>query len=426
MLPLGMLLTIGLFLSLAYPGYAQADSDGFPGFREHFIDNLHDKTKTIEVECTKGETIARALRKGNEDKPLVVVVRGICSENVVIDRDDVTLQGNTSGDGVTGLDPTKDTILIDGARRVVIDDLIVTGGKNGITGTRGASFAVKNSTIQNSAGTPSSNGNGIDVRQNSQALVHNNLIENHPVYGISVNGGSNATITANTIRHCRDSGIGLVQSASARIGLTEDEAEAGNLIELNRIDGIGIFDASSAVLYGNTIQNNGFEGAIVIGEGIFVGRKSSLRMLGRNTIRLNGLGIFLRDAHLRTGKGSFAITPNNEEISNNFSTGIFAEENSTLELRDGVVNVTNNSPGFGILLQHGSRARMREALISGNTAGGMVIQLASSVRFLTPLNTISGNGGFGLNCIGGESSFVGNFVGGGNGSGDVNPTCSGF
>ncbi|HSD51422.1 MAG TPA: hypothetical protein VLG48_08440, partial [Candidatus Methylomirabilis sp.] len=129
MLPLGMLLTIGPFTA-----------------------NADDKVKTVEVDCTKGKTIAKALERGNEDKPLVVVVQGICSENVVIDRDDVTLQGNSSGDGVTGLDPTKDTILIDGARRVVLERLTVTGGKNGIVGRRGASFSVLNSTIQDSTG----------------------------------------------------------------------------------------------------------------------------------------------------------------------------------------------------------------------------------------------------------------------------------
>ncbi len=386
----------------------------------------HDNVKTVEVDCSNGQTIGKALERGNEDKPLMVVVQGICSENVVIDRDDVTLRGEKKGDGVTGLNPTKDTILIDVARRVVIDNLTVIGGKNGIVGARGASFTVQDSTIQNSAGPPSSNGDGIKVVRNSQALIHKNVIENHPVYGISVGTGSNATITANEIRNSGDSGIGVSQAASARIGLTDDETAAGNLIEQNCIDGIGIFDASSAFLYGNTIQNNGIAGGTCSGEGIFVGRKSSLRMIGGNTIKLNGLGIFLRDSHLRTGKGGFAITPNNEEISNNFSTGIFAEENSTLDLRDGVVNVANNAPGFGILLQHGSRARMREAMISGNNAGGMLLQFASSVRFLAPLNTISGNGGFGLNCIGGESSFTGAFTGGGNALGDISPTCTGF
>ncbi len=390
---------------------------------------VHADVKTVNVSCNNGESIGKSLEQGDERKPLVVVVQGICSENVVIDRDDVTLRGHEGAGGVTGLDPTKDTILIDGAHRVVIENLAVTGGKNGIVGARGASITVQYSTIQNSAGPPSSNGNGIKVAQNSQALIHKNVIENHPVYGISVDAGSNATITASEIRKSGDSGIGVSKSASARIGLTDDETAAGNLIEQNCIDGITIVDASSASLYGNSIQNNGIAGGPCIGEGIFVGRKSSLRMIGGNTIKFNAAGIFLRDAHLRTGKGGFAITPNNEEISNNFSTGIVAEENSTLDLRDGVVNVANNAPGFGILLQHGSRARMREAMISGNTAGGVLLQFASSVRFLAPLNTISGNGGFGLNCIGAESSFIGVFNGGGNALGDVNLSpmgCTGF
>jgi len=62
----------------------------------------------------------------------------------------------------------------------------VTRGKNGIVRTRGASLTVQYSTIQNGAGPPGSNGNGIKITRNSQALTHKNVIENHPVYGISV------------------------------------------------------------------------------------------------------------------------------------------------------------------------------------------------------------------------------------------------
>jgi len=83
-----------------------------------------DKIKTVEVDCTKGKTIGKALERDNEDRPLVVVVQGICNENVVIDRDDVTLQGDSSSDGVTGLDPTKDTILIDGALCANMDETL--------------------------------------------------------------------------------------------------------------------------------------------------------------------------------------------------------------------------------------------------------------------------------------------------------------
>lgn len=307
---------------------------------------------------------------------------------------------------------------------MVIEHLSITGGKNGVVGRRGASFTVLHSTIQNSIG-PLSDGNGIKVHQNSQALIHGNLIEGHPVSGINVTAGGNVTITANTIQKNNDTGILVFNSGSVRIGLTEEETEAGNVIEQNCFDGIVIHDASSGVLYGNTVQHNGIAGGICVGEGIFVGRNSSLRMVGLNKIRFNGLGILLRDAHLRTGRGSFGITPNTEEISNNFSTGILAEDNSTLDLREGTA-VANNAPGFGLLLQHGARAQMRGTTVSGNAASGILLQFASSVRFRTPLNTLSENGAFGLQCVDGESSFIGPFppppfIGGGNPSGDVSP-----
>lgn len=378
----------------------------------------------VTVDCSAGQTLTNALSQ-EPLRPLNVALRGLCNENITITRNDVTLYGDAPGSGISGVDPTRDVILIDVARRVVIENLTVTGGKNGIVGARGSSFAVRNSTIQNSIGTLTSvsDGTGVKAQQNSQVVIHGNVIENHPINGIWLEG-SDATITANTIRQIGDTGISMGNGASARIGLTDDEAAAGNIIQSSTVDGISMFDSSSALLYGNTIEQNR-------GAGISAIRNSSLRMLGLNTIRSNGVGISLIDSHLRTGRGSFRITPNQEVISQNTSTGIFADANSVLDLREGLT-IANNAPGFGILLQHGSRARMRGTTVSNNNSGGILLQFGSSVQFLfppNPQNTITGNGGFGLNCVDPESSFIGGFTGGGNALGDVNlgvPGCTGF
>ena len=82
-------------------------------------------------------------------------------------------------------------------------------------------------------------------------------------------------------------------------------------------------------------------------------------LLGLNTITANtGPGIHvLRSSSLRVGKGDTNITPNTNEISNNFGGGIHADQNSSVDLRD-VVTITNNQynsawTGFGLYLRQG-------------------------------------------------------------------------
>lgn len=379
---------------------------------------------TTTVNCNEGQSIGEALKQGGPFNPLVVIVQGTCNENVVITRDDVTLQGDP-GAAVTAANPALDTILVDGARRIVLDHLTVTGGRNCIAGGRGATFTVQNSAIQESAGAPNSNGNGVKVHQNSQAVIHHNVIENHPNTGIKVDAG-NATITANEIRkNLGQGGIWITNSGSARIGLTDADTPAGNLIEQHPLDGVQVTLSSSAILHGNTIQGNGF-GAD--GEGVFA-RDSTLRLVGGNVIKSNSVGIFVRDSHVRTGEGGVGITPYTDEISENSGGGISANENSVLDLRGGdtpteILTIASNT-GTGIVLNHGSVLEMRQTTVSGNTANGIFLTRRSSVRFRTS-NTVSGNGAFGLTCVGAESSFEGAFAGEGNGFGNISASCTGF
>ncbi len=198
MLSLGMLLTIGVLI-------AGAD----------------DKVRTVEVDCTKGKTIAKALERGNEDKPLVVIVQGICNENVVIDRDDVTIVADAEGGTVSG------TITILGARRVVIKGLTVTGSGAGVVGTDNAAFTVEDS-----------------------------VLDRNDTDGIVVNNGAHATITRNTITNngqasLPDSGRGIYVNDGGTAEITK------NTIEDNRSDGVGVYNGAYARVEQNVVQRNG-------------------------------------------------------------------------------------------------------------------------------------------------------------------------
>lgn len=259
-------------------------------------------------------------------------------------------------------------------------------------------------------------GNGITVYQSSQALIHGNLIETHSGSGIHVEG-SGATITANTIRGGRF-GVGVWNGGSARIGLTDRQTAAGNLIEQNALDGVQLTAGSSAWMYGNTIRNNG----VTTGRwGILASENSVVRMAGLNTVRSNSGGgsgsgggvLVMNSSTLISHKGDSTITPNNDDISNNSgSAGILAADNSLVDLRNGMT-VTNNA-GHGIFLVHGSRLRAEQSTVSGNTGNAIQLTFASSARFVSPASTISGP----IVCTDGESPSVAGI--------SLPPGCTGF
>ena len=378
----------------------------------------------ITVDCSSGQTLASALLQ-EPLRPLIITVLGVCSENITITRNDVTLQGDASVSGIAGVDPARDVILIDGARRVVIEHLTVSGGRNGIVGLGGASFTAQGSIIQNSTR------NGIAISQNSRALIHDNTIENHPASGVFVFGSSNATITLNKIRTSGAEALAVTDSSSARIGRTDSGGVAGNTIEENAIEGVYIARASVGDLVGNTIRNNGAPSAsnqFFGSAGLSVLQNSVVRMRGGNTIQSNGGGgIFLRSSSLRIGRDD--LTSPDNLIINNTASGIASEENSDIDLRVGTT-VSGNS-AHGLFLEHGTRLRIRDSTVESNGVQGIVLQRASSARLLGGV-TINGNGtsgfpgSFGIFCSDNESSFVGSFTGGGGTAGPTSPGCTLF
>lgn len=104
----------------------------------------------VRVDCNDGESINRAIRRSNLSEKLTIVVRGTCVENVVIDRDWVTLQPSKWGGGsIEAADETKDTIRITG-RHVTVQDFdgaSISGGSNGILVTDGAAASILRNTI---------------------------------------------------------------------------------------------------------------------------------------------------------------------------------------------------------------------------------------------------------------------------------------
>jgi hypothetical protein len=86
--------------------------------------------KEVHVDCSKGQSINKALRQVADD--LVIEINGLCEENVVVNRERVTLRGaNPALDGIraTTLDTPGSFALLVRSSYVRIENLKITGGQ---------------------------------------------------------------------------------------------------------------------------------------------------------------------------------------------------------------------------------------------------------------------------------------------------------
>jgi hypothetical protein len=380
--------------------------------------------KTVVVDCASGETIARALTRGDERKPLVVRVNGSCIEHVLIDRDDVTLAAGAAAATVSGPDPATDVIRVT-ASRVAIEGLTVTGGRNGITADGASRFMVRNAVVQNTGR------NGITYAHGSSGVVDGSTVTGNGRDGVAVDSAS-ATVVNSQVNLNARMGIGVFNNGSARIGIDNRNDPGGNVISANASNGIHIVFGSSAFIAMNQITGNGTSDAPGnLRNGINLA-SASANIIGGNTISGHtGTGVNLVRSSAVFGDALFGLTTVNT-ISGNGSPasqgGVFAFNGSSVTIRDAVIS---NNVGAGLFLSFRSQAQISGSTIQNNVApggDGIRVVLGSALFPTTPNSLVTGNAGFGLNCTDGESSVINTLsLGiGANGLGTVALSCTGF
>ena len=247
-------LVASLGLVLGAPNTAHASHDG---------SSSSGDTQTVNCGGFFNTSINSVIQQSDLGRRLTINVKGHCVENVVIDRDHVTLQPAGSGGSIEAADDTKDTILITG-RHVTVQDFdgsSISGGNIGIAVNHGGAASILNNHITGA-------NVGVALGSASAAMLDGNHIENSSVFGVVVVGGSNARFVGNQITY--NDGIAILVARSGSVNL------AG----------------------GNTVSNNG-------GAGIFAGLVASINISGANTFADNGgSGIFC------DGHANLRITPN--------------------------------------------------------------------------------------------------------------------
>jgi hypothetical protein len=320
--------------------------------------------RAVTVNCNvPGQSITNALKRYVPGNGLLINFSGTCIENIDIFRDDITIHGTTPTATINGPNNTDSVIGIDGARRVRLESFLVTGGRDGVNGTRGSSFTMVGVNVQDAPRF------GVIASNNSQASVDNALIKGAGSVGLIAANGAVMFITNTTVE---DGQTGIQANRGSHIRIGQDSAGSSTLgpviVHNNRGSGINIDSSAAAIIVATTVEDN-------LGSGINI----------------------TRSAHADIGIGSFnvlgAVTVRNNSTSGT-GNGIFVDGGSI-----NLVGSTISGHPFGLQMVNGANGRLGILpdssaylgnMITGNRGHGMLISFGATA--LIGGNTISGNG----------------------------------
>jgi hypothetical protein len=365
---------------------------------------------TVTVDCSSGGSIAQAVAGGAAR----IVVRGTCIGAVAIHRDDVVVAADPAGGSVQGTDPDANVVEIAG-HRVSIEGLMISGGRNGITAMGASNLTLRDVTVQ-AAGRV-----GILYTSGSSGTIDGCASQGNARAGIVVDG-SWARITNCTIQN-NAGGITVTNGGSAVIGITDRFVAAGNTIRQNTGSGIAVLFGSIATVAMNTITQNTGIGISVL--------HATATISGGNMITGNPSGgVVATASRVSLGDAGTGLTTVNEVSSNGSPSatgGVFAGMGTSMLIRDAQIQANN---GAGLIISLRSQVQMTGTTIRNNATDGIRLVLGAALLPLTPVSTVTGNAGVGIQCTDSESSVVntgmptsnvfGNF------SGDVSPGCTSF
>lgn len=355
-------------------------------------------SQSFIVDCSKGQTISEAIMRGDERKPMVLTVRGSCSEAVTIARDNVTIHG-VAGASVQAPSANQTTIAVRGTH-VFIDGLRITGGAFGIAVVHVLDVVIDNTIIQNAGQA------GINLLA-GHARISNSTIQNSGTHGVSLSQ-STALVNNNQILSNNGNGVYLQQKSAAQ--------GSGNTITDNGIYGIRLTGGSDAIMNGGTISGNGTNPAtsVLFKGGVSI--ESSTAQFNNTSISNNlGRGLIVNNG------GS--INSFNNVVNGNAAEGVIFYVGAIGNINGGMIS---NNAGNGLWLGVNSTAQIGNVSVMNNAQHGIALSQASKLYdFATPL-TVSGNAWWGLYCYDSESSAadLSNITFSGNGSGSA--SCTGY
>lgn len=355
---------------------------------------------SVGVDCDAGGSINDALASLDPVGPHTITVTGTCTESVNINlRNQITIQapvGQTAT--IQAINPNVNAIIITGSKQIVLNRLLIRGGRNGVSINQGSVVNIHNSTIaENNAvgilytqstltidsstirdnaliglagqaaslanvGGPSAsqhvlitgNGTGVSGLEAFVQFNGNFTVEDNVNFGFDVAGGrlNLLGMQAGVENVIRGNG-GAIQLRNAATGLFSGRT----LIQNNNTNGIIVTNASNLtmneiVLPDATVLITTIEGHTVAG--LTVAQLSQATIGGRHKVRSNGASpetcVSTVCGGIRVFSGSQLTLRGGTEVTNNTGPGVNVEHSSSLLITIPIVITGNTQEGIRQLI----------------------------------------------------------------------------
>src|SRR4029453_4138978 len=262
------------------------------------------------VNCDHGQNLAEALARAHPGD--TIRVTGTCVERVTIKTDQITLDGQGAATLDGGGGPTSEfdgVVTIDGDSGVTIQGFTVQNGPGeGILGTHGAAFSVRNTTVQDNGftgvavgqgstaelmdcGILRNGGPGMDVYNQTSAVLKGAISTNDNLQsGAHINGTSIIEIRGAQVEASRNGGFGLVAGSNSQLAVFGFAGSRGSTFaaDANVQGGIALAGSVLNVFESTTIAiTNSPLGIRVVAAGVI----ASPFGVGTFVIENNGVGL---------------------------------------------------------------------------------------------------------------------------------------
>lgn len=323
----------------------------------------------LTVDCGAGQSVNKALDGAGPTEPVTITIKGICNEAVFIGRDDVTLKANAPGDGIAAPAGASSALSLNGAQRVTLNQLTLTGGTWTLLASNGSGFYGDGLKISGATNT------SVAIDLGTSGQLHNPTVDNSN-QGVNVSAGGSLSIDGGTV------------SNSATFGVSTDggHLRLGGGLVISHSSSYGVFATHGGTVEAGdtTVETSGQSGVLAY-------NGSAIHLFG------NGVLVDHNSGQGVEANGSAAVQiQNGVRITNNALAGVSASGDSSLQIGGATITGTN---GQGVALSLGSTAEIDGTTITGNSADGVYVADTSVVQF-DGSNTITGNGGWGVTCQG--------------------------
>lgn len=322
---------------------------------------------SVTVDCAAGQSVQQALDANASATSIDITIKGTCRESININRDDVSLNAFSSGDGLATAASPQPVVAING-RRVRINGLTITGGSG--VGVFGGQANVDNVSI-------SGGGNAISVGGAGNANVSNSTLT---AANEVVHAGQGGSVRLNNVT-VRGSGAGsdavVVQAGGTATAFGSDISGARH--------GVITSPGGSAEIDNTAIHDN-------TGSGLFA--------FGGSISAHGGSVTGSAEAGVSAYAGGYVdLTSGIRVASNNIGVATYG---GRILIQNGVV--IENNTGDGLQVSSASYAAVEgPATIQNNTGNGVHIS-DNSVASFNSGDQITGNTGWGIFCDGAPSN----------------------